>query len=148
MTKALKGEKGPSSADMMTRITATLRKKGNYELAIKIQKRALKTYREVLGDSHPSVSTIVDAIASLYVTVGAFTKVSAILEEVVELKTATMGMSSKDVAASLPELATCYECTEQYSKAMKNLKIYAEVTGESGERSILTFERIALIISE
>jgi len=118
--------------------------------AIKILKRVLKTYyREVFGNSHPSVSTTVDAIASLYVTVGAFTKVSAILEELVELKAATMGMNSKDVAASLSELATCYKCDEQYSKAVKNLKkaykIYAEVTAESGERSILTLERIALI---
>ena len=64
-------------------------------------------------------------------------------------KAATVGMNSKDVAASLSELATCYQCAEQYSKAMKNLKkaykIYAEVTGESGERSILTLKRIALI---
>jgi tetratricopeptide (TPR) repeat protein len=46
-------------------------------------------------------------------------------------------------------LATSYECAEQYSKAMKNLKkaykIYADVVGESGEKSILTLERIALI---
>ena len=129
----------------MTRITATLRKK-----AIKTLKRALKTYREVLGNSHPSVTTTVDAIASLYVTAGDFTKVSAILEEVlVKLKAATMGMSSKDVVASLSELATCYKCTEQYSKAMKKLKkaytTYAEVTGKSGERSILTLECISLI---
>ena len=102
MTKALKGEKDPSSADVMTQIAATLRKKANYELAIKTLKRAFETYRGVLSDSHPSVSTIVDAIASLYVTVGDFTKVSAILEEVVKLKAATMGMSSKDVAAVGP----------------------------------------------
>ena len=149
MTKALKGEKDPSVADVMTCIAATLRKKGKYELAIKTLKRGLKIYRDVLGDSHPKVSSTVDSIASLYVTVGDFAKASAILEEVVKLKAATMGMTSKEVAASLSELATCYECAEQYSKAMKNLKkaykIYADVSGESGERAILTLERIALI---
>jgi tetratricopeptide (TPR) repeat protein len=149
MTKALKGEKDPAAADIMTKIAGSLRKKGKYELAIKTLKRALKTYREVLGDSHPSVSSTVDSIASLYVTIGDFTKASAILEEVVKLKAATIGMASKEVAASLSELATCYECAEQYSKAMKNLKkaykIYADVSGDCGERAILTLERIALI---
>ena len=149
MTKALKGDKDPAAAEILTRIAGTLRKKGKYEQSIKTLKRALKTFREVLGDTHPSVSKTVDSIASLYITIGDFAKASAILEEVVKLKAATMGMSSKEVATSLSELATSYECAEQYGKAMKNLKkaykIYADVVGESGEKSILTLERIALI---
>jgi tetratricopeptide (TPR) repeat protein len=144
MTKALKGDDDPGAADILTKVAAALRKKGKYELATKTLKRALKTYREVLGDSHARVSSTVDAIASLY-----FRKASAILEEVVKLKAATVGAASKEVAASLSELATCYECAEQYSKAMKNLKkaykIYADISGECGEKAILTLERIALI---
>ncbi|MGK3743617.1 MAG: tetratricopeptide (TPR) repeat protein, partial [Bacillariaceae sp.] len=149
MIKALKGAKDLEAIDILVRIASCLRKKEKYELSIKVLKRALKAYRQVLGDTHPTVSITVDSIASLYITIGDYVKASAILEEVVKLKAATMGLTSKEVAASLSELATSYECAEQYSKAMKNLKkaykIYADLVGESGEKSILMLERIALI---
>jgi hypothetical protein len=100
MTKALKGAgEDPSFADVMTRIAATLRKKESTSLVIKTLKRALVTEKS-FGDPHPSVSTT--AMLSLhYMSVGDFTKASAILEEVVKLKAAT-GVNSKEVAASLP----------------------------------------------
>jgi len=149
MTKSLKSDKDPEAMEIFTRIAGCLRKKGKYDLSIKILKRALKSYREVLGDTHPTVSVTVDSIASLYITIGDYGKASAILEEVVKLKAATLGLGSKEVASSLSELATSYECAEQYSKAMKNLKkaykIYVDIVGQSGEKSILTLERIALV---
>ena len=149
MIKALKGAKDLEAIDILVRIAGCLQKKEKFELSIKVLKRALKAYRQVLGDTHPTVSITVDSIASLYITIGDYVKASAILEEVAKLKAATMGLTSKEVAASLSELATSYECAEQYSKAMKNLKkaykIYADLVGESGEMSILMLERIALI---
>ena len=51
MLKALKGETDPEAMEVYTRIAGCLRKKGKYDLAIKILKRALKSYREVLGDT-------------------------------------------------------------------------------------------------
>lgn len=149
MKRALHKENAPEAADIMTKMATTLRKKGKYELAVKTLKRALKVFREVLGDSDLKVSTTVEAIAKLYITIGDFSKASAILEEVVKLKAVTGGMESEEVADSLSELASSYECGEEYNKAMKNLKkaykMYADVHGESGEKAILALERIALI---
>jgi tetratricopeptide (TPR) repeat protein len=110
-------------------------------------KRALKIFRESLGDSHEKVSITVDAIASLYVTLGDFEKSAAILEEVVKLKAATMGMNSDAVAVTLISLATTYECSEEFEKAMKSLKkaykIYTEIEGYSSEKSTSTLNLIA-----
>jgi tetratricopeptide (TPR) repeat protein len=147
MRRALRGEKDPSAADSLVCIAHALRKKEEYAQAIKELKRALKIYRESLGDAHAKVSTTVDEIASLYVAIGDFDKSAAILEEVVKLKAATLGMKSKEVAFTLTCLATTYECSEQFTKSMKSLKkaykIYTEMGGYSSVDSTTTLNRIA-----
>jgi tetratricopeptide (TPR) repeat protein len=72
MRKAIDGEKNPSSADSLVLMANALQKKDDYHQAIKELKRALKVYREALGDAHPKVSATVDEIASLYMTIGDF----------------------------------------------------------------------------
>ena len=145
MQRALHGEK--EAADSLVHIARVLRKKEDYAQSIKELKRALKIYRETLGDAHVKVSDTVDEIASLYVTIGDFDKSAAILEEVVKLKAATMGMKSKEVAETLISLATTYECSEEFTKSMKALKkaykIYTEIGGYSSEDSTSTLNKIA-----
>jgi tetratricopeptide (TPR) repeat protein len=147
MRRALNGERDPGAADSLVSIARVLRKKSDFSQSIKELKRALKIYRESLGDSHIKVSQTVDEIASLYVTIGDFEKSAAILEEVVKLKAATIGMKSVQVAQTLVCLATTYECSEQFSKSMKSLKkaykIYTEVGGYSSADSTSTLNKIA-----
>ena len=147
MRRALDGEKDPSSADSLVLVARALRKKDGYHQAIKELKRALKVYREALGDGHAKVSTTVDEIASLYVTIGDFEKSAAILEEVVKLKAVTQGMQSKGLATTLCSLSTAYECSEDFTKAMKSLKkaykIYTEMGGYSSKDATNTLNRIA-----
>jgi len=143
----LKGEKDPSAADGLVCMALALRKKGEYEQAIKELKRSLKIYRESLGDDHEKVSSTVDEIASLYVTIGDFEKSAAILEEVVKLKAATLGLKSRAVAETLVTLATTYECSGRLHKSMKSLKkaykIYTETEGYSSEDASTTLNKIA-----
>jgi len=147
MRRALFGDQDPSVADGLVCMAHALRKSSDYVQAIKELKRALKVYRESLGDSHEKVATTVDEIASLYVTIGDFTKSSAILEEVVKLKAATMGTKSKEVAVTLIQLANAYECSEKFDSAMKALKkaykIHTEISGYSSEEAASTLNRMA-----
>jgi tetratricopeptide (TPR) repeat protein len=147
MQRALHGDKDPTVAEGLVNMAHALRKKGDYQAAIKELKRALKIYRETLGDAHEKVASTVDEIASLYVTIGDFNKSAAILEEVVKLKAATMGLKSKSVANTLGNLATAYECSEKFEEAMKALKksykIYTETGGYSSEDATTTLNRMA-----
>lgn len=105
--------------------------------------------RDCLGDAHANVAATVDEIASLYVTLGDFEKSAAILEEVVKLKAATLGMTNKKVAQSLVDLSTSYECSENFDLSIKALKkaykIYTDLDGFSSEEATSTLQRIALI---
>lgn len=149
MRKALNGDKNNTAvADLLVQVANVLGMKQRNVQAIKEMKRALKIYREILTDSHPTVATTVEGIARLYTKTGDARKASCILEEVVKLRVAMMGVNHSVVASSLLELATSQERTGYHTEALRSVKksyaIYCKLLGREHVTSLSSLERVAL----
>jgi len=134
--RILNGENSASVADGLVQVAHALSLEEEYMLAIKELKRALKIYRDTLGDADEKVTLAVDEIASLYMTCENYNKASAILEEVVKLKAANRGADHRSVADTLVLLVSAYEKSSQPDTALKSMKKAYKIYNELGSETI------------
>ena len=94
-----------------------LYKKGEYDRAVIIAKKALEVAEKNHGKDHPVVATSLNTLAMLYYSQGQYAQAEPLYKRSLAIREKALGPDHPDVATSLNNLATLYHLQGRYAKA-------------------------------
>ncbi|WP_309895498.1 CHAT domain-containing tetratricopeptide repeat protein [Archangium sp.] len=94
-----------------------LYKAGEYARAEPLYQRALALGEETLGKNHPTVATLLNNLANLYLEQGLYARAEPLLQRALALREETLGKNHPDVAFPLNNLASLYQAQGLYARA-------------------------------
>ena len=122
---------------------------GEYNKALPLNQKALKIYKEVLGDYHPDTASSYGNLASLYQSQGEYDKALPLSKKALKIREEVLGNNHPDTATSYNNLASLFKSKGEYDKALplhqKALKIREEVFGDNHPDTATSYNNLALL---
>lgn len=121
-------------ANSLSKGSAALHKQRKYREATAPAERALKLFRDVLGDEDPDTVASLNNLAVLYEAQGKYAEAEAMYLDSLRLTTAAKGGGHPDTSTALNNLAGVYETLGKYDQAevlyRRALRITTDALGE------------------
>lgn len=107
--KEFSGEDASNTLQSLTLLALVLRDQGEYDIAEKMSRQALKGYEKTMGIEHPSTLSTVDAMASVY-------------RRALEGREKTLGLEHVDTLFSVNNLATALQSQGDHKTPEKSYR--------------------------
>jgi len=101
--------------------------KGRYREAINYATRSADLIRQVVGEEHPFVATVISTLAGLHSKIGDYAAAKSLNQQALQIRRAALGEQHPDFATSLNNLATVHDSLGDYSAAEPLYKQALEV---------------------
>ncbi|MCL2924541.1 MAG: tetratricopeptide repeat protein [Trichodesmium sp. MAG_R04] len=122
-------------AERLTQQVVQLYQQAKYAEAIPLAEKALKIGKNVLGNNHPDVATILNNLAALYKYQGRYMEAEPLYQQSLVIDKEKLGNNHPNVATSLNNLAALYSSQGKYTKAeplyQQSLVIIKEKLGDN-----------------
>ena len=122
-------------AERLTQKVVQLYQQAKYAEAIPLAEKALKIGKNVLGDNHPDVATILNNLAALYKYQGRYMEAEPLYQQSLVIDKEKLGNNHPNVATSLNNLAALYSSQGRYTEAeplyQESLVIIKEKLGDN-----------------
>ena len=116
----LVGADGPGIEwEILNKEVHTLYKKGDYDRAVVVAKKALEIAKENTGPNHLSVAVSLNNLASLYDHQSKYAEAEPLFKRSLAINEKALGPEHPDVAPILHNLAELYRATDREAEAEK-----------------------------
>ena len=134
-TSPFSEEEKLAEAERLTQKVVQLYQQGKYAEAIPLAEKALDIGKNVLGDNHHDVATILNNLAALYKYQGRYMEAEPLYQQSLVIDKEKLGDNHPYVATSLNNLAALYKDQGRYTEAeplyQKSLAIIKEKLGDN-----------------
>ena len=114
------GADGPGIEwEILNKEVGTLYKKGDYDRAAVVAKKALEIAKENTGPDHLSVAVSLNNLAFLYDNQGKYAEAEPLYKRALAIDEKALGPDHPSVARDLSNLASLYRATDREAKAEK-----------------------------
>jgi len=113
--------------DTLNKRVLELYRKGQYDRAIVLAKKALEVAEENVGQNHPDVATSLNNLAELYRAKADYDKAEPLYKRVLAIDEKALGPDHPKVAETLENLAKLYRATKRTTEAKELEKRVAKI---------------------